>query len=134
MIARRPGEAVARRKDDLAPLAIAMREGRESGEETQEQLAVRGGLDRGFVGAVERAERNLGHRKLRQLLIAIGWSWYQWGKLMQELDPLPNLSKNDRVERNRKYAEQVQRLVAEGQTQDSARDILNNGGHAARIR
>lgn len=74
----------------LAALGHIVRDIRRSTlNETQEGLATRSGLDRGFVGAVERGERDLGLLKLREVLIALGLDWPTFGRLMQDHDALP---------------------------------------------
>jgi transcriptional regulator with XRE-family HTH domain len=78
-----------RRHSDLQPLADALRGLRKTAGYTQESFAYESHLDRGFVGAVERAERNVGYRKLRQLLVGLGISWRDFGAALHELDPLP---------------------------------------------
>lgn len=74
-----------------------MRSLRQATDETQEQFADRAQLDRGFVGAVERGERNVGHRKVRALLLGHGINWEEFGRLMQRADPLPRLAPMDRI-------------------------------------
>jgi transcriptional regulator with XRE-family HTH domain len=78
-----------RRHTDLQALADAMRGMRKAAGHTQESFAYDAHLDRGFVGAVERAERNVGYRKLRQLLVGLGVTWRDFGLALHELDPLP---------------------------------------------
>jgi transcriptional regulator with XRE-family HTH domain len=77
------------RHDDLTPFAKVIRTFRQAGGYTQEGFAHESHLDRGFVGAVERAERNVGFRKIRQLLIGLGIDWSDFGVALQEIDPLP---------------------------------------------
>jgi transcriptional regulator with XRE-family HTH domain len=81
-----------RRQSDLQPLADTLRALRKSAGYTQESFAYDARLDRGFVGAVERAERNVGYRKLRQLVAGLGISWRDFGAALHELDPLPTRS------------------------------------------
>jgi transcriptional regulator with XRE-family HTH domain len=83
--------AVERHKE-LLPLAAVIRTFRRSAGFTQEGFAYEAHLDRGFVGAVERAERNVGFRKIRQLLVGLGVDWCDFGAALQELDPLPTRS------------------------------------------
>ena len=80
------------RHDELVPLAEVIRGYRRAAGYTQEGFAYEAHLDRGFVGAVERAERNVGFRKIRQLLVGLGIDWREFGKALQELDPLPTKS------------------------------------------
>lgn len=77
------------RHEELLPLAEVIRSCRRSAGYTQEGFAYEAHLDRGFVGAVERAERNVGFRKIRQLLVGLGMNWREFGAALQELDPLP---------------------------------------------
>lgn len=70
-------------------LADVIREIRSGAGETQEEFALRSGLGRGLVGALERGARNVGLEKLRLLLLALGISWDQFGCAMQKADPLP---------------------------------------------
>lgn len=77
------------RHAELLPLAEVIRTFRRSAGFTQEGFAYESHLDRGFVGAVERAERNVGFRKIRQLLVGLGVDWREFGTALQELDPLP---------------------------------------------
>ena len=78
------------RHADLAPLAEAIRAFRRAAGYTQEGFAQEADLDRGFVGAVERAERNVGYRKIRALLVGLGVSWKDLGAALDELDRLPS--------------------------------------------
>jgi transcriptional regulator with XRE-family HTH domain len=78
-----------KRREDLRPLADTLRATRKAAGHTQESFAYAADLDRGFVGAVERAERNVGYRKLRQLVAGLGISWRQFGAALHERDPLP---------------------------------------------
>jgi transcriptional regulator with XRE-family HTH domain len=78
------------RHDDLLPLAYVIRMYRRVAGYTQEGFAISASLDRGFVGAVERGERNAGFRKIRQLLIGLGVDWRDFGNALQERDPLPS--------------------------------------------
>ena len=84
------------RHDELVPLAEVIRSYRRAAGYTQEGFAYEAHLDRGFVGAVERAERNVGFRKIRQLLVGLGMSWREFGSALQELDPLPTRSHTHR--------------------------------------
>lgn len=77
------------RHEELLPLAEVIRSYRRSAGYTQEGFAYEAHLDRGFVGAVERAERNVGFRKIRQLLVGLGINWKEFGDALQDLDPLP---------------------------------------------
>jgi hypothetical protein len=52
------------------------------------------------VGAVERAERNVGFRKIRQLLLGLGMNWREFGDALQDLDPLPTRGHSRRRARN----------------------------------
>lgn len=78
------------RHEELLPLAEVIKSYRRAAGYTQEGFAYEAHLDRGFVGAVERAERNVGFRKIRQLLQGLGISWREFGAALQELDPLPS--------------------------------------------
>jgi len=78
-----------RRHDDLEPLAEVIRTYRRAAGYTQEGFATEADLDRGFVGAMERAERNPGYRKIRQLLIGLGVNWREFGAALHDVDPLP---------------------------------------------
>lgn len=78
------------RHEELLPLAEVMRTYRRAAGYTQEGFAHEARLDRGFVGAVERAERNVGFRKIRQLLVGLGVNWREFGSALQEIDPLPS--------------------------------------------
>jgi transcriptional regulator with XRE-family HTH domain len=76
------------RHADLAPLAEAISTFRKASGFTQEGFAYEAKLDRGFVGAVERAERNVGFRKMRQLLVGLGVNWREFGAALHDLDPI----------------------------------------------
>jgi len=76
------------RHEDLAPLAETMRAFRKAAGYTQEAFANAAHLDRGFVGAVERAERNVGFRKVRALLVGLRVTWRDFGAALDDLDPL----------------------------------------------
>jgi transcriptional regulator with XRE-family HTH domain len=78
------------RREDLAPFAQVIRTFRKASGHTQEDFAYDAKLDRGFVGAVERAERNVGFRKIRALLVGLGINWREFGDALQELDRLPS--------------------------------------------
>jgi transcriptional regulator with XRE-family HTH domain len=78
-----------RRCLDLLPLADTLRALRQTAGHTQESFAYDAGLDRGFVGAVERGERNVGYRNLRRLVVGLGVSWVEFGVALHERDPLP---------------------------------------------
>jgi len=80
---------VVERHEELQPLAEVIKTYRRAAGYTQEGFAYEAHLDRGFVGAVERAERNVGFRKIRQLLMGLGINWREFGAALQELDPLP---------------------------------------------
>ena len=80
------------RHEELSALAEVIRTFRRAAGYTQEGFAYDAHLDRGFVGAVERAERNVGFRKIRQLLVGLGIDWREFGRALQELDPLPTRS------------------------------------------
>lgn len=77
------------RHEDLAAFATVVRTFRRAAGYTQEGFAHEARLDRGFVGAVERGERNVGFRKIRQLLVGLGIDWRDLGIALQEVDPLP---------------------------------------------
>jgi transcriptional regulator with XRE-family HTH domain len=77
------------RHEDLAPLAEVIRTLRRAAGHTQEGFAQEANLDRGFVGAVERAERNVGFRKIRQLLLGLEVNWREFGTALHELDKIP---------------------------------------------
>ena len=81
------------RHEDLEPLAEVIRTYRRAAGYTQEGFATEANLDRGFVGAMERAERNPGYRKLRQLLVGLGIDWREFGAALDKLDPLPAKSR-----------------------------------------
>lgn len=77
------------RHSELEPLGQVIRTYRQAAGYTQEEFAYESHLDRGFVGAVERAERNVGFRKIRQLLVGLGIDWRDFGAALQEIDRLP---------------------------------------------
>jgi transcriptional regulator with XRE-family HTH domain len=87
------------RHEELQPLAEVIRSYRRAAGYTQEGFAYESHLDRGFVGAVERAERNVGFRKIRQLLVGLGINWREFGAALQDLDPLPTRSHRGRGDR-----------------------------------
>jgi len=76
------------RHAELAPLADTIRALRNAAGLTQEGFANAAYLDRGFVGAVERAERNVGFRKLRALLVGLKVTWRDFGIALDDLDPI----------------------------------------------
>ena len=88
------------RHEELLPLAEVIRSYRRAAGYTQEGFAYEAHLDRGFVGAVERAERNVGFRKIRQLLVGLGINWREFGAALQELDPLPTRGHSHRRARS----------------------------------
>lgn len=73
---------------ELAPLADTIRALRKAAGYTQEGFANAVRLDRGFLGAVERAERNVGFRNLRALLLGLRVTWRDFGIALDDLDPL----------------------------------------------
>jgi transcriptional regulator with XRE-family HTH domain len=75
-------------RPDLQALAVTLRALRKAKGYTQESFAYDAGLDRGFVGAAERGERNLGFRKLRQLMIGLGVTWVEFGAALHVQDPI----------------------------------------------
>lgn len=77
------------RHSELKPLADTMRTFRKATGYAQEAFAHEVNLDRGFVGAIERAERNVGYRKIQQLLVGLGITWADFGLALHERDPLP---------------------------------------------
>jgi transcriptional regulator with XRE-family HTH domain len=77
------------RHGELAPLATVVRAFRKAAGYTQERFAYDAQLDRGFLGAVEHAERNVGFRKMRHLLIGVGVTWREFGAALHGVDPLP---------------------------------------------
>jgi transcriptional regulator with XRE-family HTH domain len=87
------------RHEELQPLAEVIRTYRRAAGYTQEGFAYEARLDRGFVGAVERAERNVGFRKIRQLLVGLGMNWREFGAALQDLDPLPTKGHSHRRSR-----------------------------------
>jgi transcriptional regulator with XRE-family HTH domain len=88
------------RHQELQPLAEVIKAYRRAAGYTQEGFAYESHLDRGFVGSVERAERNVGFRKIRQLLMGLGINWRDFGAALHELDPLPTRSHAHRRSRN----------------------------------
>jgi transcriptional regulator with XRE-family HTH domain len=83
---------VSQRHEDLKPLADVIRNARRAAGFTQEGFARDANIDRGFMGAVERAERNVGFRKIRQLLVGLGLTWREFGAALHaldQIDPLP---------------------------------------------
>jgi len=77
------------RRADLAVLAEVVRVYRKAGGFTQEGFAHEAKLDRGFIGAVERGERNVGFRKIRALLVGLRVNWREFGAALHELDTIP---------------------------------------------
>lgn len=77
------------RYDELAALAEVIRAFRRAAGYSQERFAYEAHIDRGFVGAVERGERNIGFRKLRALCVGLGINWEELGKALHQADPLP---------------------------------------------
>jgi transcriptional regulator with XRE-family HTH domain len=66
-----------------------LRQFRESLDVSQEKFAYEHDFDRSVVGAIERGERNIAFGSLKELLIAYGVSWTEFGRAMQRRDPLP---------------------------------------------
>ena len=63
---------MAARSQAHAALGRAVRELRVDRELSQEQLAAISGLDRTYVGGIERGERNPAYANLRRLASALG--------------------------------------------------------------
>lgn len=84
---------MSERYAELKPLADTIRTFRKATGYAQEAFAYEVNLDRGFVGAIERAERNVGYRKIRQLLVGLGVTWADFGVALHEQDPLPNVGR-----------------------------------------
>lgn len=72
----------------LRVLGMLFREIRLAKNISQEKFADDADLDRTFVGAVERGDRNVGFLKLRQLLMGLGLTWEQYGRAMHRVDSL----------------------------------------------
>ena len=89
MVRRHDYSPRVQRHSELEPLAQVIRTFRKAAGFTQENFAYEAQLDRGFVGAVERAERNVGFRKIRELLVGLGIDWRDFGAALQEVDRLP---------------------------------------------
>lgn len=60
---------------------------------SQEQLAIRAGVDRTWVGAIERGESNLSFEGIVQFLSALGRTWTELGRA---LDGEPALRRGPR--------------------------------------
>jgi hypothetical protein len=75
---------------NLKPLGAVLRQFREGLGVSQEGFAYEHDFDRSVIGAVERGERNVSFGSLRELLLAYGVSWTQFGRAMQKPDPLPS--------------------------------------------
>jgi hypothetical protein len=73
----------------LRPLAITLRDRRLELGQTQEAMAYMGGLDRGFVASVERAERSIRFLTLRQVLRVYRMTWATLGKTLHQHDAIP---------------------------------------------
>lgn len=58
--------------NDLIELGLRIREIRKERGLTQEQLAGEAGLDRSYVGGIERGERNITFSVLCQIVSALG--------------------------------------------------------------
>lgn len=79
--------AVAKR-EALQPLATVLHARRVELRQTQESMAFLGGLDRGFVGALERGDRNVGFVKLRDVLAGYRMTWRAFGQALDKADPI----------------------------------------------
>lgn len=66
------GRSAPSRQDILSRLGDTVRERREVKHWSQEELAFRCGLDRTYVGGVERGERNVGVVNLVRIAYALG--------------------------------------------------------------
>jgi transcriptional regulator with XRE-family HTH domain len=75
---------------DLKPLGAVFRKFRESRHVSQEAFAHEHEFDRSVIGATERGERNIAFGTIRELLIANGKSWVDFGRAMQKRDLLPS--------------------------------------------
>lgn len=60
------------RDDILKRFGRRVRELRKKRGMSQEQLALEAGLDRSYVGGVERGERNVSLRNIERLAVALG--------------------------------------------------------------
>lgn len=60
------------KQDTLKTLGLRIREKRKSVGWTQEDLADQAGIDRSYIGGVERGERNLTFNTLCQICQALG--------------------------------------------------------------
>jgi transcriptional regulator with XRE-family HTH domain len=72
----------------IRPLATILRDRRIELGQSQEAMGYIGGLDRGFVGTVERAERSVRFVKLRDVLAAYRLTWRELGQKLDERDPI----------------------------------------------
>ena len=59
-------------KDELIKLGMLIREKRESMSLTQVELAKRAGVDRNYIGMVERGERNPSYLSLQKIAVGLG--------------------------------------------------------------
>jgi transcriptional regulator with XRE-family HTH domain len=69
-------------KDHPIPRAIGpvLRQFREDADLTQEKLALEAGVDRTFIGMIERGERRLTMNTVALILDALGVSWTELGE------------------------------------------------------
>jgi len=74
------------RHPDHKPLGDTLREFREAAGISQEKLADKVGIDRTVIGATERAERNVGYRQIRRVLVTLGVSWTEFGRELDKRD------------------------------------------------
>jgi len=70
------------KRPELEPLGTAIRALRERTSLSQERLAAAAGLDRTFVGGIERAERNVSFLAISRLLDSLGATWEDLGSLV----------------------------------------------------
>ena len=75
---------MTRQRPELKPLGNAVRRLREETDLSQERLAHSAGLDRTFVGGIERGERNVSFLAIGRLLTAFGVTWEEFGHLVDE--------------------------------------------------
>ena len=73
---------MTKRRPELEPLGGAIRTLRERTSLSQERLAGAAGLDRTFVGGIERAERNVSFLAISRLLESLDATWQDLGTLI----------------------------------------------------
>lgn len=73
--------------ESLKTLGLRIREKRKSLNWTQEHLAAQGGIDRSYIGGVERGERNVTFSILCQICVALNCDVAELTRNIPKLPP-----------------------------------------------